>query len=147
MEHRMSDDKLLHIRGVAELMYDIAISTVHSRAAAEQAFLLGFVHDIGYVRQTENHSDIGAEMLREAGYKYHDEVDNHGRLVENPSRELEMLWYCDLRVNHRGERCTLDERLAGIAERYGETSSQYRNASAIVKHLRTKCPYLIEQGE
>lgn len=146
MAHRISDDKLLHIRGVAELMYDVSLSVTHIRAAAEQAFLLGLVHDIGYIRQAENHSSLGAEILYQSGYRYHDEVGNHGRLVENPSRELEMLWYCDLRVNHRGERCTFDERLAGIAERYGKTSSQYQNAHAIVEHLREKCPYLMEQG-
>ena len=144
MENFISDNKLYHIQAVAELMYDITLKLGFDQEIAEQMYLLGFVHDIGYIRQPQDHSTIGSEILYNSNYKYWSEVKNHGKLIDNPSLALKLLWFCDLHVDHKGIICTFEDRLQDIENRYGISSKQYKNVKEIIQYLKEDCSYLLD---
>lgn len=131
----MSDNKLRHIRAVAETMRDTALASGRTDEEARRMYLLGFVHDIGYLHGPSGHARRGAEMLASAGYEYAEEVRLHGRPVDDPSWELLVLWHADMSCDWQGRRVSYAERLDGIIERYGEGSEQARNAKAIIGRL------------
>jgi len=118
-----------HSRGVAILMKELAeIEKPGDIDFAEDMFLLGFLHDIGYTicENLENHARVGGELLKRNNYVYWEEILHHGKLTtEYSSCALDILNRADLLVNHIGERVTVDERLKSVSERYGSTSPQY----------------------
>lgn len=136
--HSIRDGKLFHIRAVAEAMRDAALAMGWGEERAEDMFLLGLVHDVGYVRQPVGHAAAGAEILSRSSYAYAEEVRLHGTYVADPSPELELLWLCDLSVDSRGRRCGLTSRLRHVAERFGEDSLQMRDVRRIAEHLRER---------
>lgn len=137
-EHSLSDDKLRHIRAVAEVMRDTALANGLGDEEADRMYLLGLVHDVGYLHGARGHAGRGADLLASAGYELAEEVRLHGRLVDDPSDALLMLWHADLSCDWRGRRVGYDERLAGVIERYGEGSEQARNVRAIVGRLQAE---------
>lgn len=132
----LSDNKLLHVRAVAEVMWQTAVANGATVAEADGMYLLGLVHDIGYLHGARGHSDAGGDILEASGYRFSEEVRRHGRMTDDPSRELVMLWHADMSCDHLGRRVTYEERLDSIVARYGDESSQARNARAIIGHLR-----------
>lgn len=133
--HAISNDKLRHIRLVAEVMRACAVANGMDDEAADAMFLLGFVHDIGYMRGPNDHAAAGADILAASGYAHSEAVRHHGRAIENPPTELVMLWHADMTCDHCGRRVSYAQRLAGIIERYGKDSSQARHARRIVERL------------
>lgn len=133
--HVIRDGKLAHIRAVAEMMRERALAMGWGEERAEDMFLLGFVHDIGYARQPVGHAEAGAEILGRSSYAHAEEVRLHGTYVEDPSPELELLWLCDLSVDSRGTRCDVAGRLSHVEKRFGRDSEQFRNVCRIAEHL------------
>ncbi|MBR3676769.1 MAG: HD domain-containing protein [Alphaproteobacteria bacterium] len=130
----IDDNRYKHIRGVAELMAEIAPS-----GREKEMFLLGMLHDIGYLYQPKDHNFFGGNLLKEQGYKYWQEVYWHGVPdAEYTSLELNLLNSADMQVNAYGERVSYKERLDDIASRYGADSSQYLLAEKMVKYLESK---------
>lgn len=108
-------------------------------------FLLGYIHDIGYEFSTEQsgHSLIGGELLKEAGYKYWQEVRWHD-IPSSPykSNELLILNMTDLLTNGKGEAATLEQRLADIITEYGIKSKQYKDAQKFSIDITEALAYL-----
>lgn len=130
----IDDNRYKHIRGVAELMAEIA-----PEGREKEMFLLGMLHDIGYLYQPKDHNFFGGNLLKEQGYKYWREVYWHGVPdAEYTSDELDRLNSADMQVNACGERVSYAERLADIAARYGEVSVQFKLAEKMVKYLTAK---------
>lgn len=125
MEH-ITDERLRHMRGVAELMYETAIANGCSETFARSMYLLGFLHDIGYAFQetdSEYHGLVGAKMLDDVGYPYAAEVEYHGDpRVEYKSDELNLLNWADLQVSWDGHRTSVESRIERSVEKYGMSS-------------------------
>lgn len=95
---------------------------------------MGLVHDFAYefVSDQREHEHAGGEILKRVGFVYADEVFLHGDSdVEHWSEELFVLNLADLTTSSTGERCSFEQRLGSVVERYGKDSVQ-------VKHLKSR---------
>ncbi len=133
----LTQNRINHIIAVANLMKEKAPLL---GLDPDQMFVLGYLHDVGYAVQTDKlHSYFGGEILKKAGYKYHQEVCNHGNpYTEYTSSALDLLNYCDMHINSNGELVSYEERLEDIKARRGEDSIEYKNSLLIVKQLIEK---------
>lgn len=134
----ISQDRLQHSIGVARKMYEISLQRGGNIEEAQKMFILGFVHDVGYeFCKTQNeHADVGAEILKLCGFQYSDEVKYHGKVQNDySSEELYILNVADFLVGSDGRPCSAEDRLEGIAQRYGENTSQYIEATRLAKEL------------
>ena len=135
----ISDDRMLHSLRVAQKLQKAAEEMPNIYGAfADEMFLLGLLHDIGYefTADAEQHAQVGGEFLRRQGFKLWKEVYYHG----NPrcrfhSAELDLLNRADMTVDHCGKEVTIEERLADIANRHGKDSAQYRTAVEMAAKL------------
>ena len=92
---KLTKDRLNHMHKVAEVLYNIS-----PEDKKEEMYVLGFLHDIGYLYSTDHHSKSGANLLKLVGYKYWKEIKYHG--TPNPtymSHELNELNRANLCVN------------------------------------------------
>ena len=130
----IDDNRYKHIRGVAELMSEIA-----PQGKEKEMFLLGMLHDIGYLYQPKDHNFLGGNLLKEQGYQYWPEVYWHGVPdAKYTSAALDLLNSADMQVNGKGERVSYAERLEDIGTRYGKDSPQYILAAKMVRYLEAK---------
>lgn len=134
--NRISDDKMRHIAEVTMVMAETAESLGWPEEDAEDAALLGFVHDIGYLVKKDGHAEVGADILERSGYLFAKEVRNHGWLVADPTPRQALLWHADMSVDARGNRVSYDERLDDIRSRYGDDAVVTRRAEALVGWLK-----------
>lgn len=142
-----TEDRASHVFGVAKLMYNIALKT-KGHEYAHDMYLLGLVHDIGYnmTNSMIEHPVKGGENLKEKGYKYWEEVYNHGRAdVGYESEELDLLNFADLRVGRSGNIISFEERLRDIGLRYGIYSPQYIEAGMLIDKVKDK--FSIPEGK
>lgn len=106
-------------------------------ATEDELFILGLLHDFGKVYEPEySHNTYAGLKLKDANYKYWHEIYNHG----NPnstyiSNELNLLNYADMTIDIDGTVVSIEKRLKGIKERYGEDSITYKNAVEICNQL------------
>lgn len=134
MENRISDERIAHMHGVAEWMY----SHAHEFGCEEikdEMYLLGLVHDIGYIYGHNDHEQRGAELLGEDSY-YGKIVKAHGLTpqeykdqnncfdTEIPN-EVVALWAADLMIDVDGKEVGFAERAKNIAVRYGADSPEF----------------------
>ena len=144
---RISKNRILHMHGVAEYMHEHA---PEYGLDPEQMYLLGLVHDIGYIHSKYDHEKNGANILKRAGFVNADLVENHGNNPQNYvndyissarkiPKELVLLWEADMLIDSKdcpGEVITFEERLASVARKCGVYSEQYRNKKAKMDWLR-----------
>lgn len=121
-----------HCLSVARKMQDIVEHNPEKYdISLEDAFLLGFLHDIGYefaVDQKE-HAKVGGLLLKRQNYKYWQEVYYHGiAQKEYESKELWLLNYVDMITAPTGEYITVKQRIDDISYRYGEDSWQKKES-------------------
>lgn len=110
-----------HIIMVAEIMYTLALDYTKDIDKAEEMYTLGYVHDIGYNIQGDGkqHAQIGGELLRKTGYKYWQEVSNHGLSdTDYRSKELYLLDIVDMSVTMQGKVVSFEDRLLEIQSRH-----------------------------
>lgn len=106
---------------------------------AEDMFLLGVMHDLGYefMESNASHAAIGGEILKRSGYQYWQEVALHGdETVDNMSDELFILNAADMMTGPNGEDFTFEERLAEIASRFGKDAAPYQKCVVEVQKLK-----------
>ena len=137
--------RLNHIIGVARLMKEKAI---YWGLDEQEMFSLGLLHDIGYeFGDVQNHPYLGGELLSKQGYKYYQEILNHG----NPdsayqSKALDLLNYADLHIDGNGNYVTMSNRLEDIKSRYGEDSIYYQNPKKVAAMLINKLPENLKEN-
>lgn len=134
----ITQDRLKHCIGVARKLYEMSIDRGWDIERAKKMFVLGFVHDIGYefTDTQSEHADKGAAVLEQCGFQFANEVMYHGKVQQTySSEELYMLNVADFLVGPDGSSVSCGERLDGIAQRYGEDSSQYIEAKKLAKQL------------
>ena len=137
-------DRILHMHGVAEYMFRNADQY---GLDPEKMYLLGLLHDIGYMYGTDHHEEMGAELTEKHGYRDADLIRWHGVLPEEymrlkqcrPDRipkELLLLWEADLRVDHKGQDVGFERRLEEIRRSLGEDSKAYQDCVRKTKWLK-----------
>lgn len=143
----ISNNKLFHMRKVAEECYRIAKEKGLNEDEARAAYVMGFVHDIGYAfsESAKGHAALGEKMLRMAFTQPSDPewgksiertdaadvfraIGTHGKPYEVNNIYSLILNTADLQVNHMGEPVTVEERLKGVEVWYGKDSEEYANA-------------------
>ena len=148
-------DRFAHVDGVAERSTDVC------RALGIQEELIvsaAWLHDIGYspaIVRTGFHPLDGARFVVSAGYPsevaslvaFHScaeiEAEERGCLDEllgefaRPTTEsLDVLTYCDMTIGPEGQRLTVNDRLAGIFNRYESDDVVHRSTRRAEQELR-----------
>ena len=137
----ITNERYNHIIAVARLMRDeILKQSPHNKEKAEEMFVLGLLHDIGYeFGDNTNHNYIGGQVLERQNYKYFNEVKYHGVCDSKyQSAELDLLNYADMHINSNGEYVSFNQRLEDIARRRGEKSQAYISSKKIIDSLIKK---------
>lgn len=141
--------KMSHCIGVAEYMRENAAKY---GLDADAMYVVGLLHDIGYLKGRRGHEQAGEEILKKVGLN--DDilfaVANHGKnlyeveaqfqanggvglLAQYP--ELVLMCEADMSINAQGFRVGFNKRLEDIAERYGNSGIEYATASATVNFV------------
>lgn len=138
----MTPDRLKRSLAVAQKMKDIVMENPEKfEIGPNGAFVLGFVHDIGYslTDDQEDHAACGGSVLMIQGYKYWQEVQYHGKIgIDYHSPELDLLNYADLITGPTGEYMSVSEQIKDIEKRYGKDSVQAENAKELAEKLSGK---------
>lgn len=123
--------KMAHMIGVAEYMRERAEDYALDPDAM---YVVGLLHDIGYLGGREGHEQRGADILfdLDMGEDVVSAIENHGKNLyelrdedsEAITPELVLLVEADMSVDARGYRVGFEGRLADIGRRY-TTGSRY----------------------
>lgn len=131
-----------HQLSVARKVVEMAKSRgEYSEEELQELFLMGYLHDVGYefVDDPSEHASAGGDALRRMGFKYWQEVSNHGIPgCSYASSELDLLNSADMHTSPIGNPVSYKRRLDDIRERYGVDSTQYRNAATVIAELKEK---------
>lgn len=141
-----------HSRGVQALMQEILDLLGLEGQTAIDLLTCSILHDIGKSKRvalTGHHPYDGAEFAREQGYNPNvqraillhscghalcvedypglkPEYDSAlSRMTQTDFQYLELLTFCDMRVDHVGTRVSAEERLHGIYSRYPEDNATH----------------------
>ena len=140
----ITDNRMDHTIAVARKCYDLARKEYcMSEENARKAFLMGFLHDIGYefVQEAPAHPDVAVDILTSFSNIEWDQmvfaIMTHGK----PDRFLgttyqAILNEADLTVNNKGEAVSMKERCESIKATYGHESPQYYNSVKMVDKLK-----------
>ena len=141
----ITQNRLQHILGVARKCKEYAIKfKPDDNKFAEDMFLLGIMHDLGYefIESNASHAAIGGEILKRNNYRYWQEVSLHGdETVENMSDELFILNCADMSTGPSGEDFTFEQRLEEIASRFGKQSQAYQKCVIEIEKLKSDKRY------
>lgn len=141
---KISEDRIKHMHGVAEYMYRNANKYGLN---PEEMYILGLLHDIGYLRGKPDHEVNGAKVLMKSDYKYSSLISWHGtapldymRLkdctVEDIPKELILLWKADASIDNKGNLVGFDGRLSDVGSRHGYDSAPYRIIEETISWLK-----------
>lgn len=134
-------DKQKHMFGVAEFM---AKHAAEFDCKEDEMYVLGLLHDIGYIYGKPDHEKNGSKLMFELGYRDCNFIEWHemspeeykkALLVEDLPKKLLLLLTADLSVNTVGEDVGFDARLEEIKRNYGEDSASYKTSVDIVSYL------------
>ena len=138
-----SEDRKKHIYGVAELMKQYAIENNLGQRKAEEYYVLGLLHDIGYEFLEPKdyealHEKCGGGLLKAQGYKYWKEVYYHGKAnCKYRSKALDVLNWADMHIDSVGKYVSLDGRLEELSTRYNVPIDEL-NSKPIVDELKAR---------
>ena len=151
--------KMSHNIGVAEYM---AENAPRYNLDPDEMYLIGLLHDIGYINGRENHEEYGAELLNKVfnckkhtdswifssnkaihairwhgtdPYKLETENRDVDMYIRRDYPELFLLYEADMNVGIDGFRIGFRKRLEDIKTRYGEDSIAYKTAKNTVKYV------------
>lgn len=107
----------------------------------DDMYVLGLMHDIGYIRGRTGHLKNGGEIAENVGIneKLVYAIENHGMNLselEFVTQELILLVRADLQINHLGEHVGYDMRLNNVRLHYGESSTQYKRVLGTIDYLK-----------
>ncbi len=145
-EMHITDERICHMHGVAELMYQYYDAFHCNCLSREECYVLGLNHDIGYINGKTDHEFYGANLFAgfcefgtqntiakcifEHGVTPKEYMEHHMCSKDDIPHELILLWWADMCVEaggeHAGEIVGFRGRLNGLKERYGEDSESYQ---------------------
>lgn len=142
MSEIISREKILHMWGVAEYMYQNASKY---GLKPDKMYVLGLLHDIGYIKGKQDHEWYGCELMQGLGFKYSEEIRLHGESIEDifnsfhsMTPELRLLLEADLSIGLNGEYLGYEARLKDIGNRYGFDSDTYKTCSNTIEWLKSQ---------
>ena len=107
---------------------EIALALTGDKSFAEEMFIAGLLHDVGYAfADARTHGAAGGKVLERCGFKYADAVFKHGS-GESLSLVEAIINLADMTTSKTGEQVSMERRLAEIEKRFGADSIQYRLA-------------------
>ena len=150
----ITDERMRHMHGVAEFMYNHA-DDLKCDLSREELYLLGLLHDIGYMNGKEYHESFGSEVvsrllnpqgqqtiaryIRWHGCTPQEYIAFNKTKIPN---ELILLWWADMSIESAGDRAGenvgFKGRLKGIEERYGKNSRPYRICKDTINWLEQR---------
>lgn len=129
----ISDERIRHMHGVAEWMY--AHAEDYGCFNKEEMYLLGLIHDIGYIYGEKYHEQLGGQLLGQDAYygqlifahglSPQEYMEYYGVNEEEIPCEMVLLWTADMRVDLSGKDVGYEKRLMDIKKRYGFDSEEY----------------------
>ena len=156
VDYKISKERIAHCHGVAEFMYGNAKRFHCNNLTPEDLYILGYLHDIGYINGKTSHEDNGATLMQhisnnqraslfERCIRYHghtpkEYMDSQMCTDMEIPNELILLWYANMSVEssgeHAGEIVGFEKRLDGIKNRLGEDSLAYKTCCKTINWLR-----------
>lgn len=145
---RLEKDRLLHMGKAGERAAEIALSLTGDKSFAEEMFVAGLLHDVGYAfADAKRHGVAGGKVLERCGLKYASAVSRHGSGVSLSLAEA-IVNLADMTTSKIGEQVSMEERLAEIEKRFGASSTQYRLALfTSSRALRDICRLISEKTD
>ena len=141
----ITEDKMAHCKAVAEHMKKVAKIQGKDDLTADIYYVVGLLHDIGYLRGRKEHEINGAVILKAMGIKdeYVQAILNHGTnpytLKTNEQTDILIaLQDADMSVDKYGRDAGFKKRLEDIKLRYGADSEAYDTATKTVQFLKEK---------
>ena len=137
----LSEEKIKHNVEVARLCYEISKEKYGcTEKFARAMWVIGYNHDIGYEFMDKNeksslHPDISDDILFSAFHGNNYAIKWHGKKIAQDDLSLRILNEADLKVNSKGKRVSVKDRLKDIENRYGKNSSQYLQALWLAEEL------------
>lgn len=136
MSDSISKDRLNHMIGVASYMRNRANSYSLDN---NTMYIIGLLHDIGYLGGAKNHEEYGAKLLESIGVNkvICNIIANHGTRIEDAIDKIEgiegkktllLLYEADMQVDIHGNIVGFQDRLRDIANRHGVSSKAYINS-------------------
>lgn len=151
--------KMAHNVGVAEYM---AENAPKYNLDPNEMYLIGLLHDIGYINGREGHEESGASLIMDT-FKVNKNSDSHiftnnkalfairwhgtdpnqleienrdiNMYIRQDHPELFLLYEADMNVGIDGFRIGFRKRLEDFKKRYGEDSIAYKTARNTVKYV------------
>ncbi len=135
--------KMAHMIGVAEYMRERASDYGLN---PDVMYMVGLLHDIGYIKAHQGHEAYGAELLSGIGV---DEdivfaIRHHGENLKEleaqfgkscMTAEFMLVMEADMSVNAQGYRVGFEGRLQDIASRYGKDSPAELNVRDNIEYV------------
>lgn len=151
--------KMAHCIGVAECMRENANKY---GLDPDVMYVVGLLHDVGYLEGRKDHELTGAYILKKMGVKdeYIYAIENHeqdlsklneeiraetGKDLMEVHPELVALVEADMSVNAKGYRIGLDRRLAEIEARHAKEGNLDDRAKNTVDYLKSKLSQFKEE--
>lgn len=141
----ITENKMAHCKAVAEHMKKVAKIQGKDDLTADIYYVVGLLHDIGYLRGRKEHEINGAVILKAMGIKdeYVQAILNHGTnpytLKTNEQTDILIaLQDADMSVDKYGRDAGFKKRLEDIKLRYGADSEAYDTATKTVQFLKEK---------
>ena len=135
----MDKDRMLHSLGVAKKMVEIGKKLNLSDKELKELYVIGINHDIGYEFDKDNHGICGANILKDMGFKYYNEIYYHGEIdIDYNSLYLDILNMADMMIDKSGNDLGYEGRLKDIESRYGAYSLAYKKCCILVNNLKDK---------
>ena len=140
--------RVLHMHGVAEYMYRNARR--FEGLDPEKMYMLGYLHDIGYISGNKNGHEAYGAMLVAKCFSTHYGMPFLGEIIahhgDTPSKwlshhevipdELKLLWEADMMVDLTGECVGYEKRLEDMARTTGTSSEPYRICWETIEWLK-----------
>ncbi len=162
----ISNERVAHMGGVARVMYNAwGMFDLHYNYSRDAAYMIGLIHDMGYMHGKEDHELNGSKIFEEFDTGIADIIRLHGKTPEEVLKLLEMhydtniykyepgdyipaeivlLWFADMMVESSGDKAGhivgFEKRLEGIKSRYGENSHAYKVCSEQIQFLNDYLP-------
>ena len=135
MSKIIAPDRVKHVQGVAEYMYQEAEKY---QLDPDRMYLLGILQDIGALHEKKENGEAGAALTEKYGYadselirqkdcSLSDYTRKHNCSRDEIPKELVLLWEAELRVGKNGNVVRMKERLTEMAKEHGKKSRYYAN--------------------
>lgn len=139
MDKLITDERMAHMHGVAEYCFCHAADPFYD-LDPHRMYVLGLLHDIGYVDGAKHHEQFGGNLLKALGYADWKMVYDHAKLLtmdDMHNKCIILLIEADLKVDMSGNISGYDAKLSDIAAKHGTDSRAYALCKKNIEFLES----------